>query len=160
MPFEISFAFLSDITKQTRQSLITYPLKWSSNWYTKSKIYPRYLRPELGIRKLFQNNFEGANLISQNFANLNLVSKGLEQNSLLNKNDIIVDQFGDNVLSQMNISTLAERFFFLIRNYSLKLIIEHYSKTKLSSKMYFFISKTKRSSNKCLSLFFLIQNNP
>ena len=123
--------FLSDITKQTRQSLITYPLKWSSNWYTKSKIYPRYLRPELGIRKLFQNNFEGANLISQNFANLNLVSKGLEQNSLLNKNDIIVDQFGDNVLSQMNISTLAERFFFLIRNYSLKLIIEHYSKTKL-----------------------------
>ena len=123
--------FLSDITKQTRQSLITYPLKWSSNWYTKSKIYPRYLRPELGIRKLFQNNFEGANLISQNFANLNLVSKGLEQNNLLNKNDIIVDQFGDNVLSQMNISTLAERFFFLIRNYSLKLIIEHYSNTKL-----------------------------
>ncbi len=123
--------FLSDITKQTRQSLITYPLKWSSNWYTKSKIYPRYLRPELGIRKLFQNNFEGSNLISQNFANLNLVSKGLEQNNLLNKNDIIVDQFGDNVLSQMNISTLAERFFFLIRNYSLKLIIEHYSNTKL-----------------------------
>ena len=123
--------FLSDITKQTRQSLITYPLKWSANWYTKSKIYPRYSRPELGIRKLFQNNFEGANLISQNFANLNLVSKGLEQNNLLHKNDIIVNQFGDNVLSQMNISTLAERFFFLIRNYSLKLIIEHYSKTKL-----------------------------
>ena len=31
----------------------------------------------------------------------------------------------------MNISTLAERFFFLIRNYSLKLIIEHYSNTNL-----------------------------
>ena len=123
--------FLSDITKQTRQSLITYPLKWSSNWYTKSKIYPRYGRPELGIRRLFQNNFKGANLISQNFENLDLVAKGLEQNNLLHKNDIIVNQFNDNVLSQMNISTLAERFFFLIRNYSLKLIIEHYSKTKL-----------------------------
>ena len=122
--------FLSDITKQTRQSLITYPLKWSSNWYTKSRLYSRYSRPELGIRRLFQNTFYGSNLISQDFSKLTLVSKGLEQNNFLHKNDIIMDQFGDNILSQMNISTLAERFFFLIRNYSLKLVIEHYSKTK------------------------------